>query len=373
MESNKFIKPMAFYFPQFHKMPENDKLWGNGFTEWNNLKSWTPKFQGHELMKPEWGFYDLENKEIRSKQYAYAREIGMYGFVHYHYWFPNKEEPRVMHKVTEAMLDDEDRLPFALMWANESWKNTWYGKDQDVFLKQEYGDKKDWEIHSDYLIKIFKNDKYIKVNNKPVFLIYRSNDSIKKIVAFLEVLNRKCLENNFGGVYAVESMDHRNTQSNSKIFSANSEFNPNFIKRYGINTNLKSQKNVTIMNSKLKMNLISKKNNASSKNYIKCVYNGWDCSPRSYARRAYVDSEITKADLILQYAESTLTSFEYHNNTGIILNFAWNEWGEGAIVEPDTVRGAMVGDAHKEVFNVNFKTLNEYKDYLRNLIRKYKG
>jgi hypothetical protein len=79
MSNDNIIKPLAFYFPQFHRMPENDKLWGEGFTEWNNLKSWTPKYEGHKLKSPAWGFYNLEDRSVRSMQYEYARSIGLLG------------------------------------------------------------------------------------------------------------------------------------------------------------------------------------------------------------------------------------------------------------------------------------------------------
>jgi hypothetical protein len=170
------------------------------------------------------------------------------------------------------------------------------------------------------------------------------------------------------GLYAVESMDHRNRISGSKSFSANSEFNPNFIKIYGKNTFALKNDRCVIMDSALKMEYISMKNNIQCENYIKCVYNGWDCSPRSHGRMAYIDSKITEQQLINHYAKSVITSFDYHNETGIILNFAWNEWGEGAVMEPDTINGTMVGDCHKKVFGVSFENKEDYIKYLKSII-----
>ena len=169
--SNK-IKPIAIYLPQFHPIPENDEWWGKGFTEWTNVTKAQPRFEEHYQphLPADMGFYDLRLDEARIAQEALAKAYGIYGFCYYHYWFNGK---RMLHEPLDKKLKNpEENLPFMMCWANENWTRVWNGGERDVLLKQEYSFDDDYK-HILHLIPYFKDDRYIKVNDKPIFIIYR--------------------------------------------------------------------------------------------------------------------------------------------------------------------------------------------------------
>jgi lipopolysaccharide biosynthesis protein len=178
------IKPIAIYLPQFHPIPENDEWWGKGFTEWTNVTKSQPKFEGHYQphLPADLGFYDLRLEEARLAQEQMAKAYGIYGFCYYHYWFNRK---RMLYEPLDRKLKNpEENLPFMMCWANENWTRVWNGGQTDVLLKQEYSLDDDYQ-HILHLISYFKDDRYIKVNGKPVFIIYRPDlfPNIKKTIS----------------------------------------------------------------------------------------------------------------------------------------------------------------------------------------------
>jgi hypothetical protein len=173
--------PVALYFPQYHAIPENDRNWGKGFTEWTLLKP--SKLDG--LRKPlstskgGLGYYNALDQSTRRAQAALARKHGIHGFCYYHYWFGSYG--KVMHKVPEARLaDGEPDLPFMLSWANEPWTRLWDGisnrrKPSNTIMAQDYGKEKDWAAHFDYLLQFWKHPQHIRVGERPLFSIYRTD------------------------------------------------------------------------------------------------------------------------------------------------------------------------------------------------------
>lgn len=166
------IKPIAIYLPQFHPIPENDQWWGKGFTEWTNVTKTSPRFEGHYQphLPADLGFYDLRLEEARLAQEALARQFGIYGFCYYHYWFSGK---RLLQEPLDRKLKNpKESFPFMLCWANEDWTRSWEGVPTEILLKQYYSEEDDVN-HIHHLIKYFRDSRYIKVNGKPVFIIYR--------------------------------------------------------------------------------------------------------------------------------------------------------------------------------------------------------
>jgi len=169
------IRPIAIYLPQFHPIPENNEWWEKGFTEWTNVTKARPRFLGHYQphLPADLGFYDLRVPEIREQQAAMAKNVGIYGFCYYHYWFNGK---RLLERpVNEILESGKPDFPFMLCWANENWTRIWDGKNKEILMEQKYSEEDDRE-HIHYLLKfVFNDPRYIKVDNKPVFCVYKSD------------------------------------------------------------------------------------------------------------------------------------------------------------------------------------------------------
>lgn len=166
------IKLLAYYLPQFHPFAENNKWWGTGFTEWANVTRARPRFDGHVQphLPRDLGFYDLRLKETLVKQAEMARTAGLEGFCFYHYWFNGK---RLMDGPVNLLLENLDiKLPFCLMWANENWSRRWDGLDQDILIAQDYRDEDDEAFIAD-VARHFADPRYIRIDGKPLFFIYR--------------------------------------------------------------------------------------------------------------------------------------------------------------------------------------------------------
>jgi hypothetical protein len=169
----KLCRVIAYYLPQFHPIPENDLWWGKGFTEWTNTAKAKPLFPGHYQphVPADLGFYDLRVPETRIAQAEMARGYGIEGFCYYHYWFAGK---RLLERpFNEVLRTGEPDFPFCLCWANETWSGKWHGYPEKILIEQTYPGKGDEEEHFYTLLPAFADHRYIKVDDKPVFLVYK--------------------------------------------------------------------------------------------------------------------------------------------------------------------------------------------------------
>jgi len=340
-------KVIAFYLPQYHEIPENNKWWGKGFTDWVNVKKAKPLFIGHYQPREPLNdnYYDLSDVNVMKWQAKLAKKCGIYGFCYYHYWFHGK---LLLEKPLENMLRDKDvDIPFCLSWANEPWARTWDGKDTDILMPQEYGGKEDWKKHFEYLVKFFKDDRYIKINNKPMLLIYRTGN-IPNVNEMVNYWRELAINYSFDGIYLAETLNGFQDKVFVKNSSAVVEFEPNYTLRiYNKNKikyifhrirnkyyKLRSKSPTLIMDYDLMWKMILNKEPAKFGNRKTFIggYVGWDNTPRKKEKGAvHINFDIDK---FKRYFQQLVNKAAIYKSDFIFIN-AWNEWAEGAYLEPD--------------------------------------
>jgi len=342
------VKAIAYYLPQFHEIPENDEWWGKGFTEWTNLKKAQPLFDGHEIPKPlNNNYYNLLDKETIIWQTNLAKEYGVYGFNYYHYWFKGK---KLLEKPAENFLkwNDIDHK-FMFMWANHDWTKSWVG-GKEILIKQEYGTETDWIEHITYLIQFFKDKRYIKLGNKPVFEIY-IHKNIPQFEKMVLIWNRECKKNGFDGLFLIEhgnfnTLKHdeyssvcdaitleEHTTALGCWYSKQSLVQMMWfriktkIRQYLTNTKLVFYNYDDVISHSIE----SMKNIDIDKMHIMQVCTGWDNSPR-YRSNGYIVENATpeKFEKFLKAAFDISTS----RKSDYLFIACWNEWCEGLLIEP---------------------------------------
>jgi lipopolysaccharide biosynthesis protein len=354
------LKKIAIFLPQFHPIPENDEWWGKGFTEWTNVTKGKPRFQGHYQphLPADLGFYDLRLEESRLAQEALAKEFDIYGFCYYHYWFNGK---RLLHEPLDRKLNNpKEDLPFMMCWANENWTRAWDGSENNILLKQNYTEEDDRE-HIKFLIPLFKDERYIKVNGKPFFIFYKPSlfPNMKRTVEIFREEAQKAglelylcwFERNIGW----EMDDAKDTG-----FDAAAEFQPLsksytdfFMYKSGMNkkNTLKNLKRKIISVRNKLLELINKNVTTriidyeefvnfdlNSKNSQAKIFPGvspmWDNSSRRVNQKATVFKNSTP-ELFKKWYQGKCNQFEpFSEEENFIFINAWNEWAEGNHLEP---------------------------------------
>lgn len=363
------VKPIAIYLPQFHAIPENDAWWGEGFTEWTNVKKATPRFKGHYQphVPLNEDYYNLDDVEVMRRQADLARAHGVYGFCFYHYWFNGK---LLLEKPLHQWLETKDiDFPFCLSWANENWTRRWDGKDKEQLITQEYSLDDDRK-HIQYLIQFFKDERYIKVGNKPVFLMYRS-ESHPFIQEATDIWREEAIKAGFDGLHLIRTESfEKGIVPATHGFDAAVEFAPDrassgkkMLKANSIhyllnktlhNLGLKPDKryeNGLYDYETLAREMTQKEPPAYT--YFRCACPGWDNSARRKKNAIiYVNSSPDKfknwLEHIMVWTEDNLPEeLQY-----MFIN-AWNEWAEGCHLEPDT----KWGDHNLQVVKDTFREL----------------
>lgn len=354
------IRPIAIYLPQYHPIRENNEWWGKGFTEWTNVTKAKPLFDGHNQphLPADLGFYDLRLPEARQAQAELAAEYGIYGFCYYHYWF---NERRILERpFTEVFESGKPDFPFMLCWANENWSRTWDGGENDLLLQQHYSIEDDI-AHIRYLIPYFKDSRYIKVDGKPVFVIYKSAelpDAEHTIRVWREEAAKEGLE-----LYICRM--NRWTTDNSpeaiKGFDAAIEFQPlgpsfrEYIHTHKSPIEIETEspkgfvekiKQVFSRPTPQKMEIIPQ-NVFDAEKFIEfdlnypvpeyklfpCVSPSWDNTARK--KSGYFVFHNTSPSLFKKWIIGKLSRFKpYSKEENFIFVNAWNEWAEGNHMEP---------------------------------------
>lgn len=339
-------KIIAFHLPQFHAIPENDEWWGKGFTEWTNTKKAKPLFKDHNQPREplNYNYYNMLDHSTRKWQADLAQEHGVYGFCYYHYWFNGK---MLLEKPVEMLLEEKDiTMPFCFCWANEPWTRAWDGATKEVIMPQEYGGEKEWQNHFDYLIKFFKDDRYIKKGNKPVFVIYRTSN-IPNCDKMIEFFDDKCKKAGLAGIHVVEEINSFQQKYHCKNSKGIIEFEPintlcndiSFIKKFRRKvkkiycSTVGIDKNDFYDYDYIWNRIINRNAEYGNKEKYLGAFIDWDNSPRKgKAATIFKGVTIEKFEkyfkLQLQRANNIESEFLFIN--------AWNEWAEGTYLEPDT-------------------------------------
>lgn len=377
----KEMKPIAIYFPQFHAIPENDKWWGEGFTDWTKVKEGYPLFEGHHQPRvPADGYYDLTQKEVIAKQIAMAKQYGVYGFTIYHYWFDGKQ---LLETPKELILNNKDLdIPFCLTWANETWARRWEGKDSEILMEQTYEPTHEkWKEHFDYIKPYLTDARAIKIDGKPLFQIYRPHliTQVEQMLAYWRELAR---EAGIGELYfmAVKSFDFPNNGI-LDAFDGVLLFNPHeavnsreykglqvvlenilrhcpesWVERMRVIRNKARTKYVLHPYSKVCDVVLKRNFRYKDKDTFKMAFLEWDNTAR-YKEKATVYHGCTPSAFEAFFTRLMKEESAKHSEEKqyVFIN-AWNEWAEGTYLEPDTDNGyAYLEALQRAVSAVNKK------------------
>lgn len=336
-------KVVAFYLPQYHRVAENDEWWGEGFTEWTNVRKAQPNFIGHEQPHVPLGqnYYDLDDPSVLVKQTRLAKEYGISAFCYYMYWFDGR---RVLEKPLDQMLASKDiDQEFCVCWANENWTRTWDGKAGDVLLGQVHTADSDRRFIRD-AIKYLRDPRYMRVDGKLMLLVYRV-DLLPDCVATAEIWREEVRKAGLGELHLCAVQFYGVTDPRPWGFDAAVEFPPH---GWLVQENLPDPP-VTITNKDFAGTILSYPKAvdwALSKKipdyrWYRGVFPGWD----NTARRQHTPHTFAHSDpmtfqkwITAALDQTVLMNPPEHQ---VLFVNAWNEWGEGAHLEPDERNGLM--------------------------------
>lgn len=354
---------VALYLPQFYETEYNNEWWEKGYTEWVACKRAKPLYQGHNQPRIPLhrNYYDLSVKENIRWQMNLAKEYGIDGFAIYQYYSCGS---KLLEVPLEMIRDDHTLdLPFYLYWANESWRKAWFGQDNTIIWEQKYGTETDWRTQFDYCLQYFKDERYIKIDGKPVYAIYNSW-AIPEQERFLSLWDKWAKEEGLQGIYFVKTIGRHDADVRGS-YSAVVTREPNYTFAHDekfwekVNRVLRSRV-VSFINKKfllshkkgivmtkssydLMWERILERKNQDENTFLGCFCD-WDNSPRK-SYNAIIMQGAT-AQKFGMYFERLFKKAQTIGAPMIVIN-AWNEWAEGAYLEPDEKNGYAFLEAIK--------------------------
>ena len=344
-------KPLAiaFYLPQFYPCPENDRWWGKGFTEWTNVSKAKSYFEGHSApnLPADLGFYDIRLEEVRREQGELAKKYGIFGFCYYFYWFNGK---RLLEKSLDAILNErQPDMPFCLCWANETWSRRWDGSEKEILIEQKHNAETDAEIIED-LEPFFRDNRYIKIDNRPLFIIYRPS-LMKDPARFIENLRKKSISKGLGNpfictVLSFGAIDPREFGGDFAI-----EFPPHAIDAEEID-----RKDLS-MTSDFKGIIYSYESvvehyvdSVRPFPYFPGVMPRWDNTARK-GESGHLYHGSTPQIFSAWLKSACNKTLRLNPKHPLVFINSWNEWGEGAHLEPDFRFGRRYLEAARSVLS----------------------
>lgn len=377
---------IAYYLPQFHPIPENDLVWGAGFTEWISVAKAKPLFKGHNQPRipADLGFYDLRLPEVREQQALMARNAGVEGFCYWHYWMGNGKL-LLQRPFEEVLVSGKPDFPFCMAWANHSWTTkTWQrgkGKlsSKTMIAEQLYPGDEDYIAHFNYMLPAFKDKRYITIDDKPLFLIYDAYN-FKDVARFIELWKDLAVKNGLKGIYFVAIGNTTSTvrrredglvervQPNLK---SSAEVYNNFLALGFDGVNPFGKPRAEMMYVGKNKRLIQKLMNKFIpqlpavridykkamkyffapedcwENVFPSLMPQWDRSPRAgNYDGVFVNATPENFKRHIEHALDIIKDKEPEHK--VLFLRSWNEWGEGNYVEPDSTYGHGFLDAIRQ-------------------------
>lgn len=351
MNNSKII---AFYLPQYHPTLDNDLWWGKGFTEWTNVAKAKPLFPGHHQpnIPSDLGFYDLRVPEVREEQARLAKEAGIFGFCYYHYWFGDGKRELEL-PFNEVLKCKKPDFPFCLCWANESWHSKFWNNDgsysSKILIEQKYLGIPDYEKHFYDVLPAFLDERYIKIEGKPLFMIYRPL-SFHDVIGFIKCWNELARKNGLTGIYFCAQATNKVEQNvlltmpfdainRLRLWDCIKE-RPLWKKILGnIVRNSIFPHPFIISYKKAIKTFVGKDENEEK--IIPTIIPNWDHTPRS-GKGGFVIKN-SKPIYFRQHVNQILSIVKNKQNKLVFLK-SWNEWGEGNYMEPDMKWGKQYLD-----------------------------
>ena len=345
--------------PQFHTIPENDEWWGKGFTEWVNVKKAEPLFEGHyqpriPLNKNYYNLTDIETIRWQSKL---AEDYGIYGFCFYHYWFNGK---LLLEKPVELYRDDNEcKTHYCICWANEDWTDQWFSDSPRILIKETYGDEKEWKEHFEYFLPFFKDERYIKEDNRPFLVLYEPS-IVKDLEKMIKCWDDMAKENGFDGI--IVAAQNTRGRLDGKPYPECINYQIDYEPQYAYSL-LKQRKHPFLRRCKRGLQKILKKYfNSTALDRVgrekdleifdydevwkkileikpqneKCLpgaFVDWDNTARK-GRRGFVINGASP-EKFGRYLKEQIKRTEEVYHKDMLFLFAWNEWAECGYLEPD--------------------------------------
>lgn len=361
---------IAIYLPQYHPIPENDKIWGKGFTEWTNVAQARPLFKGHyqPRIPRDLGFYDLRMPEIREAQAELAKKAGIEGFMYWQYYFGNGKM-LLECPFEEVLKSGKPDYPFCLGWANHSWQTKTWKRDANkvegktMIMEQRYDGEQQYIDHFMYNLPAFKDKRYITVEGKPIFIIWNPNDHVKEISLLIKTWQKLAWENGLKGIHFIgrqymgDTIDRIKSLGFDAVYqerTSNAMYDAeDWTLRVKFFNKLKRMlflgKHINKHNfAKCYKMLVN--NDAKRSDVYPLLLAGYDRSPRA-GKAAQIFYNFTPETWrkhikdVLSYIED---KDDEHN---IVILKSWNEWGESNYIEPDIRYGTKMLDILNEEVN----------------------
>lgn len=357
---------IAFYLPQYHPIPENDKWWGKGFTEWTNVTKAKPLFPGHVQPKlpSDLGFYDLRVPEIRNAQAELAQKHGVYGFCYWHYWFGNGRK-LLDQPLNDMLKSGKPDFPFCLAWANENWTGIWHGSPDKTLVGQTYPGKSDYLNFFHSILPALSDYRYIRIDDKPLFIIYKPLNH-PDLKYFIDIFQNEAIKAGFCGLHIAGFSDSTpyvpsNHNLDSLIFSNFSNLllsskniaSPEYYRRkFNQFFHLLNKHPIKVFSYKSAIKRWMEYEDLPFK-YYPVIFPNWDNSPRSGNKSIIVTN--STPDLFKQHLTDALKKIEGRSDSDkIIFIKSWNEWAEGNYMEPDALWGTKYLEKIREtIFSKN--------------------